>query len=122
MAMESAFRPKCASAKTKQRFSGVIWEMQLPQLLLMNGTILEIQNLSIQSDAAQNPKMISDRNSQDIYSDPGSFETIKIRMANKFLLLKTTTFLLGDGFTKTDNFIDEFSLKTNKQKTVYLYL
>jgi hypothetical protein len=38
------------------------------------------------SDAAQNPKMISDRNSQDIYSDPGSFETIKIRMANKFLL------------------------------------
>jgi hypothetical protein len=43
MAMESAFRPKCfASAKTKQRF-GVIWEMQLPQLLLMNGTILEIQ-------------------------------------------------------------------------------
>jgi hypothetical protein len=36
-------------AKTKQRFSGVIWEMQLPQLLLMNGTILEIQNLSIQS-------------------------------------------------------------------------
>jgi hypothetical protein len=24
-------------AKTKQRFSGVIWEMQLPQLLLMNG-------------------------------------------------------------------------------------
>jgi hypothetical protein len=38
-----------AAAKTKQRFSGVIWEMQLPQLLLMNGTILEIQNLSIQS-------------------------------------------------------------------------
>jgi hypothetical protein len=38
-----------ACAKTKQRFSGVIWEMQLPQLLLMNGTILEIQNLSIQS-------------------------------------------------------------------------
>jgi hypothetical protein len=26
MAMESAFRPKCfACAKTKQRFSGVIW-------------------------------------------------------------------------------------------------
>jgi hypothetical protein len=45
----SAFRPKCFVAKTKQRFSGVIWEMQLPQLLLMNGTILEIQNLSIQS-------------------------------------------------------------------------
>jgi hypothetical protein len=34
----SAFRPKCfACAKTKQRFSGLFGEMQLPQLLLMNG-------------------------------------------------------------------------------------
>jgi hypothetical protein len=35
-----------------------------------------------------------------------------------------TLFLLGDGFTKNGQFpfIDEFSLKTNKQKTVYLYL
>jgi hypothetical protein len=47
MAMESAFDQNASLAKTKQRFS--IWEMQLPQLLLMNGTILEIQNLSIQS-------------------------------------------------------------------------
>jgi hypothetical protein len=61
-------------------------------VLLMNGTILKYKTyLFNPSDAAQNPKMISDRNSQDIYSDPGSFETIKIRMANKFLLLKTTT-------------------------------
>jgi hypothetical protein len=74
--MESAF-DRFASAKTKQRFSGVIWEM-LPQLLLMNGTILKYKTyLFNPSDAAQNPKMISDRNSQDIYSDPG-FETIKI--------------------------------------------
>jgi hypothetical protein len=29
------------------------------------------------SDAAQNPKMISDRNSQDIYSDPGSLKLSK---------------------------------------------
>jgi hypothetical protein len=61
MAMESAFRPKCFASKTKQRFSG-LFEMQLPQLLLMNGTILEIQTyLFNPSDAAQNPKMISDR-------------------------------------------------------------
>jgi hypothetical protein len=45
----SAFRPKCfASAKTKQRFSGLFGKCNY-QLLLMNGTILEIQNLSIQS-------------------------------------------------------------------------
>jgi hypothetical protein len=77
--------------------------MQLPQFL-MNGTILKYKTyLFNPSDAAQNPKMISDRNSQDIYSDPGSFETIKIRMANKFLLLKTTHPFFTE-FTKTDNF------------------
>jgi hypothetical protein len=37
------------SAKNQTTLFWVIWEMQLPQLLLMNGTILEIQNLSIQS-------------------------------------------------------------------------
>jgi hypothetical protein len=44
------------------------------------------------SDAALDPKMISDRNSQDIYSDPGILKPLKMLMANKFLLLKTTIF------------------------------
>jgi hypothetical protein len=58
------------------------------------------------SDAAQNPKMISDRNSQDIYSDPGSFETIKNAYGKQVLAIENNTlFLLGDGFTKTDNFL-----------------
>jgi hypothetical protein len=79
--------------KTKQRFSGLFGEMQLPQLLYEWYDTRNTKNyLFNPSDAAQNPKMISDRNSQDIYSDPGSFETIKIRMANKFLLLKTTPY------------------------------
>jgi hypothetical protein len=48
-------------------------------IALMNGTILEKYKTYLfnPSDAAQNPKMISDRNSQDIYSDPGSFELSK---------------------------------------------
>jgi hypothetical protein len=43
-------------------------------------------------------------------------------MANKFLLLKTTTFLLGDGFTKRKrhSFIDEFSLKPTKKDCIPL--
>jgi hypothetical protein len=55
------------------------------------------------SDAAQNPKMISDRNSQDIYSDPGSFETIKKYGKQVLAIENNTLFLLG--FTKTDNFL-----------------
>jgi hypothetical protein len=44
------------SAKTKQRFSELFGKCNY-QLLLMNGTILEIQTyLFNPSDAAQNPK------------------------------------------------------------------
>jgi hypothetical protein len=54
--------------------------MQLPQLLLMNGTILKYKTyLFNPSDAAQNPKMIE---TQDIYSDPGNFETIKMQTSS----------------------------------------
>jgi hypothetical protein len=44
--------------------------------------------------------MISDRNSQDIYSDPGSFETIKNAYGKQVLAIENNNlFLLGDGFT-----------------------
>jgi hypothetical protein len=57
MAMESAFDQCFASAKNQTTLFWSYLEMQLPQLLLMNGTILEIQTyLFNPSDAAQNPK------------------------------------------------------------------
>jgi hypothetical protein len=46
--------------------------------IMINGTTLEIlKNIFNPSDAAQEPKIISDRNSQDIYSDPGILKPLK---------------------------------------------
>ena len=68
------------------------------------------------------PKIISDRNSQDIYSDPGNFET-KRNQYNRYVLAieGDNTFLIGDGFTKDGQFpfIDEYNLKTLKTKRLY---
>jgi hypothetical protein len=58
MAMESAFDQNASLLlKPNNAFLSIIWEMQLPQLLLMNGTILKYKTyLFNPSDAAQNPK------------------------------------------------------------------
>ena len=68
------------------------------------------------------PKVISDRNSQDIYSDPGNFETVKNQYGKQVLAIENNnTYLIGDGFTKDGQFpfIDEFNLKTLKTKRLY---
>jgi dipeptidyl aminopeptidase/acylaminoacyl peptidase len=110
--------------KTKQRFSGVIWgnattAVAFDEWYDTRNTKTYLFN---PSDATQNPTVISDRNSQDIYSDPGSFETIKNAFGKQVLAIENNTlFLLGDGFTKNGQFpfIDEFSLKNQQTKRLY---
>lgn len=68
------------------------------------------------------PKIIFDRNSQDIYSDPGSFETRENEYGQYVLAIeKNTMILLGEGFTPKGQFpfIDEFDITTAKNKRVY---
>jgi dipeptidyl aminopeptidase/acylaminoacyl peptidase len=110
--------------KTKQRFSGVIWgnattAVAFDEWYDTRNTKTYLFN---PSDATQNPTVISDRNSQDIYSDPGSFETIKNAFGKQVLAIENNTlFLLGNGFTKNGQFpfIDEFSLKNQQTKRLY---
>jgi dipeptidyl aminopeptidase/acylaminoacyl peptidase len=69
-----------------------------------------------------NPKIIFDRNSQDIYSDPGGFETRENEFGRNVLAIeKDNLYLLGEGFTKDGQFpfIDEYNYKTNKSKRLY---
>ena len=74
------------------------------------------------SNLSAEAKIISDRNSQDIYSDPGNFET-KRNEFNKYVLAieNDNAYLISEGFTKNGQFpfIDEFNLKTQKTKRLY---
>ena len=74
------------------------------------------------SNSNATPKVIFDRNSQDIYSDPGNFET-KRNEYNRYVLAveNNNAYLIGDGFTKEGQFpfIDEFNLATQKTKRLY---
>lgn len=110
--------------KTQQRYAGLIWGTE--NLAVVYDDWYDTRNqktyLINPSNAAQAPKIISDRNSQDIYSDPGNFET-KRNQYNRYVLAveNNNLFLIGDGFTKEGQFpfIDEFNLGTLKTKRLY---
>lgn len=111
-------------AKTKQRYGGITWGNATTAILYDQwyDTRNEKTYLINPSNPGQAPKVIFDRNSQDIYSDPGSFETIKNQYGRQVLALENdNAFLIGAGHTKEGQFpfIDEFNMKTLKPKRLY---
>ncbi|MES2863386.1 MAG: prolyl oligopeptidase family serine peptidase [Bacteroidota bacterium] len=110
--------------KTKQRYGGIMWGND--NYAIVYDSWYDTRNaktyLVNPSNLSAEAKIISDRNSQDIYSDPGNFET-KRNAFNRYVLAieNDNAYLIGDGFTKNGQFpfIDEFNLKTQKTKRLY---
>ncbi|MGI9541718.1 MAG: alpha/beta hydrolase family protein [Cyclobacteriaceae bacterium] len=68
------------------------------------------------------PKVISDRNYQDRYNDPGDFATVKNEFNERVLAIdKSKLYLSGEGFTEMGQFpfIDQFNLKTHSKTRLY---
>ena len=110
--------------KLTQRFSQVIWGNENTAVVTEEWYDTRNTKSFLINPATPNaaPKVISDRNSQDIYSDPGNFETVKNQYGKQVLAIENdNTYLIGDGFTKDGQFpfIDEFNLKTLKPKRLY---
>lgn len=110
--------------KTQQRFGGIMWGNETIAIAYDDWYDTRNQKVYLfnPSNPNQAPKIISDRNSQDIYSDPGNFETKK-NQYNRYVLAieNNNAYLIGDGFTKEGQFpfIDEFNLTTLKTKRLY---
>jgi dipeptidyl aminopeptidase/acylaminoacyl peptidase len=110
--------------KTQQRFAGIRWGNATTAILMdrwYDTRNMKTYLINPSVDGA-NPKIISDRNYQDKYNDPGNFETKKNEFGTYVLAIENNKlFLLGDGFTKEGQFpfIDEFSLKTLKTNRIY---
>jgi dipeptidyl aminopeptidase/acylaminoacyl peptidase len=117
-------QPPVALMKTPQRFSDVMWGNDRTAIVIEEW--YDTRNtktfLIDPSVAGANPKVIADRNSQDIYSDPGAFEQKKNGYGRYVLAIENDNmYLLGDGYTEKGQFpfIDEFNLKTLKTKRLY---
>lgn len=67
-------------------------------------------------------KVLTDRNYQDTYSDPGNFVTEDNAYGKPVLtLVDRNAFLIGDGFSEKGQFpfIDKLNLKTQKSERIY---
>lgn len=110
--------------KTKLRFGGITWGNATTAILEEQwyDTRTERTLLLNPSKPAAEPRLILERNFQDVYSDPGRFETNKNEYG-KYVLTQdgTKLFLIGDGYTRDGQFpfIDEFDTKTLKTKRLY---
>lgn len=74
------------------------------------------------SDSNTPPEIITDRNYQDVYSDPGVFVTKRNEYGQNILSLNgTNAYLLGDGYTKEGQFpfVNELNLKTKETRRLY---
>lgn len=110
--------------KIQQRFNGIIWGNETYAVVYDDwyDTRNTKTYLINPSNPNQAPKIIFDRNSQDIYSDPGNFETKKNQFNREVLAIeKGRAYLIGDGNTKDGQFpfIDEMNLETLKSKRLY---
>ncbi len=110
--------------KTQQRFGGILWGND--KIAIAYDSWYDTRNtktyLFNPSNPNQAPKIISDRNSQDIYSDPGNFETKKNEYGRYVIAIENNNaYLIGDGHTKEGQFpfIDELNFETLKTKRLY---
>lgn len=110
--------------KTKQRYAGMMWANE--NIAIVADSWYDTRNtkayLINPSNLSIAPKVIEDRNSQDIYADPGSFEMKKNEFGRYVIAIENNNgYLLGDGFTKDGQFpfIDEFNFATLKSKRLY---
>ncbi|MBD0823833.1 alpha/beta hydrolase family protein [Aestuariibaculum marinum] len=110
--------------KTINRFRGIQWGNANTAIALdywwnTRNTKSYIFN---PSNNTAKPEIISDRNYQDVYSDPGNPVTSRNEYGRYTLdIVKNKIFLIGDGYTENGKFpfIDQLDLKTKKTTRLY---
>jgi len=110
--------------KTTLRFSRIVWGNATTAALSEEWYDTRQIKVSIinPSKPEQSPRLFNERNFQDVYADPGDFETQKNQFGKYLMTIENgNAYLLGDGFTKNGQypFIDELNLTTLKTKRLY---
>jgi dipeptidyl aminopeptidase/acylaminoacyl peptidase len=116
--------PAVSLLRLKQRFSYVLWGNSTTAVAYdswwnSRNTKTYVFNPSIKN---QEGKVISDRNEQDAYSNPGEFAMVKNAFGKEVLFLNgVEAYLVGEGFTEKGQFpfIDKISLNSAKKQRIY---
>ena len=110
--------------KTKDRFSGITWGDDNTAIAYDYWWNTRNTRTYVfdPSNPSKKPVILFDRNYQDVYSNPGSFETHKNDFGEYVLNMDDNkAYLIGPGFTENGKypFVDELNFKTKKKKRLY---
>ena len=123
---EAPFQGEAQSLlKTRNRYAGIIWGTD--QLAVAYDRWWNNRNTKTYifnpSDPTDGSQIISDRNYQDVYSDPGDFATKRNKYGWYSLAMdkRGNAYLMGDGFTEKGQFpfVDRFNLNSLKKTRLY---
>ncbi len=110
--------------KTKNRFSGIQWGTD--NLAIAYDYWWNDRNTKSYvfdpSNPSVSPTIISDRNYQDVYSDPGNFVTKRTEYGTSVLALDgSNAFLTGEGYSEDGQFpfVDQFNLESQETNRLY---
>lgn len=108
--------------KVKDRFAGIIWGND--SYALVSSSWYDTRNTKtfVLNPISGVSRLIVDRNSQDIYSNPGAVFRDKNQYGLYTMYInKDRTYWVSPGYTKDGEypFIDELDLKTLKKKRIY---
>lgn len=111
-------------AKTEQRYRGIEWGND--EYAVIYDYWFDTRKIRTfvfnPSDTDAELRLFSDRNSQDVYSDPGSFERRRNEFGRYVLAIDNeTAYLIGDGHSPEGQFpfVDQLNLKTLKTTRWY---
>lgn len=110
--------------KTIDRYAGILWGDDKTAVLYDRWQNTRNMRTYVfnPSDTSQEPMVLSSRNYQDVYSDPGNFDSKRNEYGFYVLNLNgTKAYLIGSGFTAEGKFpfVDEIDLKTKATKRLY---
>lgn len=117
-------KPAVSLLKLQQRFSDITWGSK--ELAIASDYWWNTRNMKTYafnpSNSAQKPAIIFDRDEQDKYNDPGTFQTTKNEFNRDVLKLSgTQAFLIGEGHTEKGQFpfIDQYNFSNQSKKRIY---
>ncbi|NQD69676.1 prolyl oligopeptidase family serine peptidase [Sphingobacterium shayense] len=108
--------------KLNDRYAGVVWGDSHHVIVYSSWYDTRNQKIFLLDPTAKTSKIISDRNSQDVYNDPGQIFIDKSKYGTDVMVIKNDKmFWIGDGYTDKGQFpfVDELNLKTLKKKRLY---
>jgi dipeptidyl aminopeptidase/acylaminoacyl peptidase len=116
--------PPRSLVKTVHRYAGITWGNAEYAILRDRWWNTRNQKIYVfnPSDNTQAPRIIVDRNYQNVYDDPGYPQTGKNALGTYTLKMDgNSVYFFGDGFTAEGQFpfIDELNLKTLQKKRIY---